>query len=191
MKREYYHKLADFGLENKPISEEDARKVLESPEIELFPLLNAAFEVRKRFVGKHVTVHIINNAQNGFCPEDCHYCAQAKSSKADIESYPVKSDKEILAEAKNAYEKGAHRYCMVFAGRGPSQARTEHLAHLIKAIKTQFPLEVCVSAGLLDAGKAKILKDAGLDRLNHNLNTSRRHYPNICSTHTYDDRMTT
>ena len=155
------------------------------------PLLNSAFEVRSQFVGKTVTVHIINNAQNGFCPEDCHYCAQAKTSKASIEEYPLKSDQEILDEAKNAYEKGAHRYCMVFAGRGPSSGRVEHLARLIRNIKSQYPLEVCVSAGLLDEDKARTLKEAGLDRLNHNLNSSQKHYPKICTTHTYEDRLNT
>ena len=155
------------------------------------PLLSAAYEVRKKFRGKEVTVHIINNAQNGHCPEDCHYCAQAKSSKANIEEYPLKSDEEFLAEAKNAYEKGAHRYCMVFAGRGPSKGRVERLSNLIRKIKETYPLEVCVSPGLLDEEKAKTLKEAGLDRLNHNLNTSEEHYKSICTTHTYEDRLNT
>jgi biotin synthase len=191
MNRQFYSNLADQGLNQELIPQETARCILSSEAIELMPLLNAAFEVRNKFVGKKVTVHIINNAQNGFCPEDCHYCAQAKSSQADIAEYPLKSDREILAEAKSAYEKGAYRYCMVFAGRGPSQGRIEHLAHLIREIKSRFPLEICVSAGLLDAHKANVLKEAGLDRLNHNLNTSRRHYPNICTTHTYTDRLNT
>ena len=145
----------------------------------------------QKYTGKEVSIHVINNAQNGFCPEDCHYCAQAKSSDAAIQEYPLKPDAEILAEARNAYENGAFRYCMVFAGRGPSQRRVEHLALLIREIKAQYPIEVCVSAGLLDREKAQIRKDAGLDRLNHNLNTSERYYPQICRTHTYQDRLDT
>jgi len=191
MNRHYYQKLSDQSIAQQPLEEKIARNILSSSTIELMPLLGAAYEVRNKFFGKEVTVHIINNAQNGFCPEDCHYCAQAKTSSANIEEYPLKSDQEILAEAKNAYDKGAHRYCMVFAGRGPSQGRVEHLAKLIRTIKSQYPLEVCVSAGLLDEDKAKILKKAGLDRLNHNLNTSENHYPNICTTHTYKDRLNT
>lgn len=191
MKKLYYAQLTDRSISGELLSRETAQEILSSEKIELLPLLNAAYEVRKKFIGKDVTVHIINNAQNGHCPEDCHYCAQAKSSKANIEEYPLKSDQEFLDEAKTAYEKGAYRYCMVFAGRGPSKARVEHLAQLIRNIKSQYPIEVCVSAGLLDEPKAKILKEAGLDRLNHNLNTSARHYSKICTTHTYEDRLNT
>lgn len=191
MERSYYNRLADTGIDGKELSIDTCREILTSEKIELLPLLNAAFEVRRTFTGKEVTVHIINNAQNGHCPENCRYCAQAKTSRAGIEEYPLKSDEEIMAEAKAAYEGGAFRYCMVFAGRGPSRRRTEKLAELIQNIKARYPLQICVSAGLLDAEKAQILKDAGLDRLNHNLNTSERHYPSICTTHTYADRLQT
>jgi len=191
MQQDYYSQLSNKALKLEEFTSNQAQEILSSTKIELMPLLNAAYSVRKHFVGKSVTIHIINNGANGHCPEDCHYCAQAKSSNADIEEYSLKSDAEFLAEAKNAYEKGAHRYCMVFAGRGPSIQRTKHLAKLVKEIKSSYPLEVCVSAGLLDDTKAQILKEAGLDRLNHNLNTSERHYKNICTTHTFQDRLNT
>ena len=80
---------------------------------------------------------------------------------------------------------------MVFAGRGPSDKRVDTLARLVRKIKQRYPLQVCISAGLLDEDKAKVLAEAGLDRLNHNLNTSRAHYGSICTTHTYDDRLAT
>lgn len=191
MDRHYYNSLADQSIEGDALTEAQALEILTSSQIELLPLLNAAYDVRRKFVGKTVTLHIINNGQNGHCPEDCSYCAQAKSSKANIEEYPLKSDDEFLAEAKNAYEKGAHRYCMVFAGRGPSRGRIDKLANLIRTIKSKYPLEICVSAGLLDRDKADTLKTAGLDRLNHNLNTSEEHYGKICTTHTYEDRLNT
>jgi biotin synthase len=157
----------------------------------MLSLVQAAYQVRRHYFGKSVQVHIINNAQNGHCPEDCAYCTQAKTSEADIESYALKSDEEILDEARRAYEGGAHRYCMVFAGRGPNNSRTQTLARLIRKIKQSYKLEVCVSAGLIDEEKARVLADAGLDRLNHNLNTARAHYPAICTTHSYDDRLAT
>ena len=191
MNDNFYSQLTSQSISGELISRPTAFDILTSPDIELLALLNASYQVRKKYTGKEVMVHIINNGQNGYCPEDCHYCAQAKSSKADIEEYPIKPDSEFLAEAKNAYEKGAFRYCMVFAGRGPTKKRVEHLAQLIAKIKSQYPIEICVSTGLLDYEKAKVLKNAGLDRLNHNLNTSENHYPNICTTHTYHDRMNT
>lgn len=192
MDRKYYLNLVERSLAGALIDRNVCEEILNSPDIELLPLLDAAFTIRKKFWGREVTVHIINNIQNGYCPEDCHYCAQAKSSRADIEEYPLKSDEEILAEAKAAYDSGAFRYCMVSAGRGPSVSRTEKLAELIRKIKALNPQgEVCVSAGLLNDASARVLKDAGLDRLNHNLNTSESHYPNICTTHTYFDRLNT
>ena len=145
----------------------------------------------KTYFQNEVQLHILNNAQNGYCPEDCGYCAQASSATTDIEAYPLKPDAEILEEAKRAYESGAYRYCIVLSGRGPSPKRVSHLADLIHTVKTHYPIEVCLSAGLIDMESAYILKAAGLDRLNHNLNTSEAHYPNICSTHTYQDRMET
>lgn len=192
MEQAFYNQLAGQSIANATLARSTALEILTSEKVELLPLLNAAFEVRKKYRGKEVSMHIINNAQNGFCPENCRYCAQAKTSESDIEEYPLKSDAEILAEAQNAYEKGAFRYCMVFAGRGPSATRVAHIAKLIREIKAKYPpLQVCVSPGLLDEGQARILKEAGLDRLNHNLNTSQRNYPNICTTHTYADRLNT
>lgn len=187
----FYPELSDQSLAGELLDDETCLRVLTDPEIDLFPLLNAAYAVRKAHWGKEVQIHILNNAQNGMCPEDCAYCSQAKTSEVDIEAYPIKPDEEILDEARLAYEAGAHRYCMVFAGRGPSQQRTEHLAGLVRKIKAQFPIEVCVSAGLMDEEKTDLLASAGLDRLNHNLNTSEANYPNICTTHGYGDRIKT
>ena len=192
MHRSFYSDLSARAIAGELIPRDICGQILNSKDIEFLPLLDAAFQVRKKFCGNEVIVHIINNAQNGHCPEDCHYCAQAKSSQAGIEEYPMKSDEEIIAEAKAAYDKGAFRYCMVFAGRGPSLRRVEKLSELVRKIKALHPQgEVCVSTGLLDFEGARKLKEAGLDRLNHNLNTSEKHYPNICTTHTFQDRLNT
>ena len=167
-------------------------RVLRDDTLPLLALVHAAGEVRSHHFGNEVQVHVLNNAQNGLCPEDCSYCSQAKTSTADIEPYTLKPESEVLAEAGRASAAGAHRYCMVFSGRGPTDRRTEKLAGYVRSIKRSFPgLEVCVSAGLLDEDKARQLKDAGVDRLNHNLNTSRERYGDICTTHTYDDRLNT
>lgn len=188
----FYQRLTDDALADRELADDVGVRILTDPDIDLLPLLNAAYAVRKRHFGKVVMVHILNNAQNGKCPEDCAYCAQARTSEADIEAYPIKDEAEVLAEAERAHKAGAHRYCMVFSGRGPNERRTQVLADLVRKIKATYPgMEVCVSAGLVDDEKAAVLKAAGLDRLNHNLNTSRANYPTICTTHTYDDRLNT
>lgn len=187
----FYQQLTEDALAGRMLDDETALRVLCDQTLDLIGLLHAAYAVRKAHHGNKVQVHILNNAQNGRCPEDCAYCAQARDSEVDITDYPLKSEQEILDEAKAAYESGAFRYCMVFAGRGPNDQRIATLARLIQRIKANWPLEVCVSPGLLDADKARVLAEAGLDRLNHNLNTSRTNYPNICTTHTYDDRLQT
>ena len=191
METMFYHELTTKSLQGEILSDAACEKILTGSDVELLPLLDAAYQVRKTYFQNEVQLHILNNAQNGYCPEDCGYCAQASSATTDIEAYPLKPDAEILEEAKRAYESGAYRYCIVLSGRGPSPKRVSHLAELIHTVKTHYPIEVCLSAGLIDIESAHILKAAGLDRLNHNLNTSEAHYPNICNTHTYQDRMGT
>ncbi len=186
-----YQRILQSVLKDEPLSKTDALAVLSSDRLELIQLVVTAYQIRHKYFGKEVTVHILNNVQNGLCPEDCRYCAQSTSSSASIEEYPMKSDAEIMAEAKAAWEQGAHRYCLVFSGTGPSDERIEHLTKIIREIKKNWPLEVCVSPGVITSDQAQKLKAAGLDRLNHNLNTAERHYKKICTTHTYADRLKT
>ena len=186
-----YARLAERALRDEPPSEAQALWILDDPEVELLPLLHAAFEPRRRHFGRKVMVHVLNNVQNGLCPEDCGYCSQSKASTSAIRKYPLKSDEEILAGAEAAARAGATRYCMVLSGRGPTLERTQRLAEIIRKVKSAYPIEVCLSVGLLGEEHARVLADAGLDRLNHNLNTSEAHYGEICTTHTYRDRVNT
>lgn len=191
MSANLFSKFKEKSLEGKPLSDEECLSVLNTKPENLLELLNAAYQVRYHSFQNLIKIHILNNAQNGACPEDCHYCAQSTSSTAPIEEYPIKSDAEIISEAKNAYEKGAYRYCMVFSGKEPSMERIHHLAELVKTIKSQYPLEVCVSPGTITSEMAKILREAGLDRINHNINTSEKFYEKICTTHSYQERLNT
>ncbi len=186
-----YHQLADRALEGGAPSREEAAWLLDAKDVELLRLVDAAYQPRRKHFGRKVMVHVLNNVQNGLCPEDCGYCSQNRDSGAAIRQYPMKDEQEIFAEAEAAARAGASRYCMVLSGRGPNLAYTRRLAEVIAEVKRRFPVEVCLSAGLVDDEKAKILAEAGLDRLNHNLNTSERHYPEICSTHSYADRLAT
>ena len=184
-------RLAEQALRDEPPSRDDALWVLDGEDVDLLPLLHAAYLPRERHFGRKVMVHILNNVQNGLCPEDCGYCSQSSDSDAAIRKYPIKSDAEIFAAAEHAAQSGASRYCMVLSGRGPTIERTRKLASLIRRLKDRYPIEICVSAGLIEDAHAEILAGAGLDRLNHNLNTSESHYKKVCSTHTYADRVRT
>ncbi|MFC1510647.1 biotin synthase BioB, partial [Candidatus Omnitrophota bacterium] len=188
---QYYNALAQKSIEGEILARKTALEILASPEIELLPLLNATFMVRQKFTGKSVTIHIIDNVENGYCTEDCRYCAQSKNSEASIGKYSIKTDEEILKEAQSAYENGAFRHCMVFSGQKPSQKRIDHLCALVKKIKSTVKMELCISTGIVNEAEARQLKAAGLDRINHNLNTSEKLYPEICTTHTYQDRLNT
>lgn len=192
MDRFFYTELTRQSLEGDDLDGPICARILSDASLEILPLLDAAYQVRKHFFGQEVCVHILNNAQNGHCLEDCQYCAQAKTSTADIEEYGMKSDEEILQEARTAYTQGASCYCMVFAGRRASSSRVERLKRILSQIKSEFPdKEICVSMGFVSEAGALELKQAGLDRLNHNLNTSEAYYPQICTTHTFAHRLNT
>ena len=186
-----YSELAEQALADGAPTTEDALWILDSSEVELLPLLHAAYAPRSKHFGRKVMVHVLNNVQCGLCPEDCGYCSQNRDSQAPIPKYPTKGDEEIFREAEAAARAGASRYCMVLSGRGPTIDQTKKLAAIIREVKQRYPIEVCLSAGLLDNDHAEILADAGLDRFNHNLNSSESHYEKICSTHTYADRIRT
>jgi biotin synthase len=186
-----YARLAERALRDEPPSEDEALRILEADDVSLLPLLHAAFVPREHHFGRRVMVHVLNNVQSGLCPEDCGYCSQSRDSKAAIAKYAMKSPEAILAEAGAAARAGASRYCMVASGRGPTLEKTRKLAELVREVKRRYPIEVCLSVGLLEEEHARLLADAGLDRLNHNLNTSARHYAEICSTHDHADRVRT
>lgn len=184
--------LARASLAGEALSRADAFAVLQAPDTELRELLDAAFSVRSRAFGRKVKVCVLQNAQSGLCPEDCHYCSQSKISTAPIQKYRLLPQDQLLAGARKAVAAGARRYCMVASGRGPQAREITHMSRAVRAIKAEFPrLEICVSLGLMDHSQAAELKQAGVGWVNHNLNTSRRFYPQICTTHTYDDRVET
>lgn len=182
--------LADAGCAGQSVSPTDARALLDGAGFDLMDLLSAAGRVRRHFFDRTVSIHMLDNVRSGACPEDCGYCGQSKDSTAPIKPYKLKSVERIVADAEAARDSGAFRFCMAASGRGPSDADLDVICHAVQRIKT-MGLRTCLSAGLMDEAAAQRLKDAGLDRLNHNLNTSRRHYPAICTTHTYDDRLAT
>jgi len=183
--------LARRALHEGAVDQRDALAVLRAPDDELLPILHAAFEVRRAFFGRKVQLYYLINAKSGLCPEDCHYCSQSRLSTAPIEKYPLLSRDELVAGARRAAELKACTYCIVASGRGPTSRELEHVIDAVREIKATLPLRICCCLGILGEGQAERLAAAGVERFNHNLNTSEAHHANICGTHTYADRVQT
>lgn len=190
--RPVYDSYAERALAGEALTRDEALMVLRAPDDDLRPLLLAAFRVRERHFGRRVKLCMLRNARSGLCPEDCHYCSQSAVSTATIDTYRLLPTERLIEGAETAVARGARRYCMVTSGRGPSARDISQLGEATRAIKARFPtLEICVSLGLMDDEQARALKDAGVGWVNHNLNTSERFHPSICTTHTYADRVAT
>lgn len=183
--------LADLVLRGERISRADALRILKSSDDELLAILDAAFRVRREYFGKSVQLYYLKNAKSGLCPEDCNYCSQSKISDAPIERYAMLNAERLLDGARKAAESRARTYCIVASGRGPTDREVEHVAGVVRQIKDQYGLHICCCLGLLEPHQAIRLKEAGVDRVNHNLNTSERYHPEICTTHTFKDRLET
>lgn len=183
--------LADKALAGTPISREEARAVLHAPVEELLTLLDAAFRVRRAYWGRRVSLHVLENVKQGACPEDCGFCSQSSKFESPGGEAPMKTVDDLVEGARRAHATRAKRYCMVTATRGPSQRDLDTICEAAQRIKGEMNIELCASLGLLTAAKAQRLASAGVDRFNHNLETSERHYATIVSTHTWKDRVET
>ena len=183
--------LAEKALSGQLLTMAEALSVLQSDENELLAILHSAFKVRRHYYGKKVKLNMLINAKCGHCPEDCGYCSQSLVSKSDLNQYTLVNKDVIIAGAHKALERKAGTYCIVASGRGPTKRELEHIIEAVKVIKATTPLKVCACLGILKNGQAPRLKEAGVDRYNHNINTSAKHFGKITTTHTYDDRVTT
>jgi biotin synthase len=145
---------------------------------------------RRHFDPNAVQLSTLLSIKTGGCPEDCGYCSQSVRVATGVESQPLLPLGDVLATARAAKERGATRFCMGAAWRGPKDRDIEEVAHIIRAVKA-LGLETCATLGMLRDGQAERLADAGLDYYNHNIDTSREHYDRIIQTHSFDDRLDT
>ena len=170
------------------LSREDALAILNTPDESLEELVSFAETFRRKYKGNHVSIHILTNARSGNCSQDCAYCAQSCRSKADINKYKWVEDEKLYEDNDFVKEHHLSRHCIGLSGMKFTDEEIEILAEKIRKMKADGT-HLCCSIGFLTEHQAKVLKDAGLDRINHNLNSSRNYYPNICSTHTFDQRV--
>ena len=186
-----WNDLAHRVLTGHLLTESEGLRVLESPDEELLDVMAAAYRVRREYFKNSVQFYFLMNAKSGLCPEDCSYCSQSKVSNAEIPKYNILNREKLLDGARIAAEQDAKTYCIVISARGPSEYELSAVEKIVPEIKQQFDLKICACLGLLDEDQANRLKACGVDRVNHNVNTSEEHYEKICSTHTYGDRIQT
>lgn len=186
-----WQELAEQVLSGRSITAEEGLAILRCADDDLLALLSAAYRIRRRFFGKTVQLNFLINAKSGLCPEDCSYCSQSRVSKAAIPKYNILDRQRLMDGARIAHERKAKTYCIVISARGPNERELQAVEELVPEIKRQYDLKVCTSLGLLTQEQAERLKACGVDRVNHNVNTSSEYYGRICSTHTYQDRLAT
>jgi biotin synthase len=186
-----YIQFADKALHDHPLSKAESLAVLNVPDDDLLALLHAAFLVRSTYFGRTVRLQMLQNAKSGACQEDCHYCSQSAISTAPIERYNLLPQQQMVEGARRAAASKAQRFCIVMSGRSPLDREIEEIAGAVRSIKQEIPIQICCSLGLLSEAQARRLKEAGVDRINHNLNTSETYHPSICTTHTFQDRLAT
>jgi len=186
-----WNALAGRVLDGEPATADEALAVLSSSDDELLGLLDAAFRIRLRHHGRNVRLHVLRNAKSGLCPEDCAFCSQSVVHHAEVNRYRLQSADELVAGAHEAHRMGAVKYCMVTATRGPSDRELDTICDAVRRIKAEVPINVCTSLGILKDGQAERLAAAGVTRFNHNLESSRRFFPQICSTHSFEERVAT
>ncbi len=177
-------------LNGDSISREDAMVIASVSHNEIFDLFYAANRIRTQFRGDNVDLCAIINAKSGACPEDCSYCAQSRGNPAGIKTFLLVEKKIVLDRAKEAKSGGAKRFCIVTSGKKASGRELEEIAGMIAGIQA-LGLLPCATLGLLAREELEELKNAGLERYHHNLETSERFFPEICSTHTYRDKIET
>jgi len=184
--------LSDRILDGGRTTEEEALAILESSDDELLDVLQGAYRIRKKYFGNKVSLHLLRNVKSGKCPEDCSFCSQSTSAINDVERYDMQTVESIVEGAQAAIDRNAKRYCVVSSTRAPSPNELETICEAAIQIKQKHPtLEICSSLGLLTEEKAIKLRDAGVDRFNHNLETSENYFPEVVTTHEFGDRINT
>ena len=191
LNKEFILKCQKKAFCGEKITPDEAKSLFDLPNSELSFLAKLANEITRKFNGKKVDVEQLNNIKKNSCSEDCSFCSQSAFYNTDVETYQLPSEEEIVTQAQKAKDQGAGSYCLVAAWREPSDHDFEKVCMIIDKINKKVGIKIECSLGFLTAYQAKRLKELNVIRYNHNLETSRSKFPEICTTHTYDDRINT
>lgn len=182
----YVKGAAEKVLSGAQITKEEALELYCQP---LDVLCEAADAIRRHFCGDQFDICTIINGKSGSCPEDCKFCAQSAHNHTCAEQYPLLSAGEIVEHARINHGQGVLRYSIVTSGKRLSDAEVDKMCEAVSLIRDEVGIAVCVSFGLLNEAQYCRLKDAGVARVHNNLETSRRFFPLVCTTHTYDEKI--
>lgn len=160
-------------------------------DVELSELQAGAFLLQKHFRGNHIDLCTIVNGRSGRCSENCKYCAQSAYHHTGVEEYPLMSKEELFRHAKANQEGGANRFSIVTSGRALSGKEFETVLEAYKEMNDTLSIHLCASHGILTEEQLQKLYEAGVRQYHHNIETSKRYFPEICTSHTYDDRIKT
>lgn len=178
--------LADKVIKGGQVTKAEALCLYEQ---QLTELCKSADRIRQHFCGHSFDICTIINGKSGSCPENCKFCAQSAHNHTDVSQYPLLPAEEILAKAKANREQGVLRYSIVTSGKRLSDTEVDQMCEVIRKIKKEVGISVCVSFGLLNERQFRELKEAGATRAHNNLETSRRRFSSVCTTHTFDDKV--
>lgn len=177
------------NIRSSNISRNEALDLLHLEDSLVLKLVAEAYELRKKKWGKKVHIQYLSNSKSGNCSEDCHYCSQSSVSNAQIDKHSLLTENEIVKDSNIARELNAKRFCTALSGKYVSDKEIDKLCNSFRKIKADGTLDICCSLGFITKEQAEKLKKSGLDRVNHNLNSSKNYYSEICTTHTYDERI--
>ncbi len=177
--------LADLDIDAALPSEERPEGTV------LDAMLDLAHRVRVLWTSEEVALESIVSGKTGGCPEDCTFCSQSSAFETLVKPQPLLTEAEVLQAAASAEAQGATEFCIVYAVRGPDERLMENILALTAIVHEKTEMHVAVSAGILTADQAKRLKAAGVIKYNHNLEASRSFFPNVASTHTWEERWET
>lgn len=183
--------LKERAIANQAINAVSALELFVDGSSRPYQILAAASEIREHFKGKQIILCGITNAKSGRCSEDCKFCAQSSHYRTDVLSYRLKPATQIIKEAEEAQKNGAEFFGIVTSGKN-IRAKKEW-QEILKAIEgiNKIGIKSCASLGIINQKKAKELREAGLFRYHHNLETARSFFPNICTTHDYEENIET
>lgn len=178
--------LGNKVMQGKQIGREEALWLYDQP---LEELCKKADEIRAHFCSNGFDICTIINGKSGRCSENCRFCAQSAHSRTGAKEYPLLGTEEILAQARKNEKQGVLRYSIVTSGKRLSEEEVDRMCDTVRQIRKKTGIAVCISFGLLTKEQYRKLKEAGVTRVHNNLETSRRYFPSVCTTHTFEDKL--